>query len=135
MVFGGGGILKYRKKTELNRARIAPPASDPSEPENTQPCLALGALLFAASDRGLFIWRTYVTKHTKDHPIDRAAASRVIDVKEVCRLTSLHRATLYDMTKRGEFPRPVKLAKRRVAWREADVLTWLEKRPAVNWAA
>ena len=74
-------------------------------------------------------------KPAKASSLDRSAANRVIDVKAVCQLTSLHRATLYDMAKRGEFPRPIKLAKRRVAWRESDVLTWLETRPGVTRAA
>ena len=74
-------------------------------------------------------------KHAKAVKVDRTAANRVVDLKAVCQLTSLHRATLYELAKRGDFPRPVKLAKRRVAWREADVLAWLETRPAVDWAA
>ena len=76
-----------------------------------------------------------MTKTAKAASVDRAAAIKMIDWKSVSQLTSLHRATLYDMAKRGEFPAPIKLAKRRVAWREADVLAWLEARPSVTWAA
>mgnify|MGYP000114158309 FL=1 len=43
-------------------------------------------------------------------------------------LTGLSRSTLYDWMKRGEFPQPVKLGSRIVAWRESDVTAWLEAR-------
>ncbi|WP_137702885.1 helix-turn-helix transcriptional regulator [Marimonas lutisalis] len=40
--------------------------------------------------------------------------------------TGLSRSTLYDWMKRGEFPQPVKLGTRLVAWRESDIDAWLE---------
>lgn len=42
--------------------------------------------------------------------------------------TGLSRSTLYDWMKRGDFPQPVKLGTRLVAWRESDVNAWLESR-------
>ncbi len=45
---------------------------------------------------------------------------------EVEARTGLSRSTLYDWMKRGEFPQPVKLGTRIVAWRESDITTWLE---------
>lgn len=42
--------------------------------------------------------------------------------------TGLSRSTLYDWMKRGDFPQPVKLGARIVAWRESDVTAWLETR-------
>jgi len=42
--------------------------------------------------------------------------------------TGLSRSTLYDWMKRGDFPQPVKLGARIVAWRESDVTAWLESR-------
>lgn len=47
---------------------------------------------------------------------------------EVEARTGLSRSTLYDWMKRGEFPQPVKLGTRLVAWRESDVTAWLESR-------
>jgi prophage regulatory protein len=38
------------------------------------------------------------------------------------------RSTIYDWIKRGDFPQPVKLGSRTVAWRESDVVAWLESR-------
>jgi prophage regulatory protein len=40
--------------------------------------------------------------------------------------TGLSRSTIYEWMKRGEFPQPVKLGVRIVAWRESDVTAWLE---------
>lgn len=40
----------------------------------------------------------------------------------------LSRSTIYEMMNRGEFPRPVRIGRRAVAWREADVGEWLASR-------
>ncbi|MDQ2088644.1 helix-turn-helix transcriptional regulator [Marimonas arenosa] len=47
---------------------------------------------------------------------------------EVEARTGLSRSTLYVWMKRGEFPQPVRLGARLVAWRESDVTAWLESR-------
>ena len=47
---------------------------------------------------------------------------------EVETRTGISRSTLYDWMKRGDFPQPVKLGARIVAWRESDVTAWLESR-------
>lgn len=38
--------------------------------------------------------------------------------------TGLSRSTLYALMSRGEFPRPVRIARRAVAWRESDLAAW-----------
>ncbi len=47
---------------------------------------------------------------------------------DVERITGLSRSTLYAWMKAGDFPQPVKLGARLVAWRERDVAEWLETR-------
>ena len=47
---------------------------------------------------------------------------------DVERITGLSRSTLYSMIANGSFPKPIKLGKRAVGWREADIATWLESR-------
>jgi prophage regulatory protein len=47
---------------------------------------------------------------------------------EVEARTGLSRSTLYEWMKRGEFPQPVKLGTRLVAWRESDIAAWLKSR-------
>ena len=53
---------------------------------------------------------------------------RIYRRPDVEKLVGLSRSTLYAMMAEGSFPKPVKLGKRAVGWREADVLDWLESR-------
>lgn len=43
--------------------------------------------------------------------------------------TGLSRSSLYAMMDKGEFPRPVRIGKRAVAWPQSAVETWLAERP------
>ncbi len=43
-------------------------------------------------------------------------------------ITGLSRSTLYAKMSRGEFPRPVKLSDRIVAWPESQIDAWLSER-------
>lgn len=54
--------------------------------------------------------------------------NRLLRRPEVETVTGLSRSTLYDWMKRGDFPQPVKLGARIVAWRESDIIDWLESR-------
>lgn len=47
-------------------------------------------------------------------------------------LTGLARSTIYHLMSRGQFPRPVRLSVRAVAWRESDVTAWLASRPLAD---
>ncbi|MEL6286639.1 MAG: AlpA family transcriptional regulator [Pseudomonadota bacterium] len=51
--------------------------------------------------------------------------------REVEARTGLARSTIYEWVKRGDFPKPVRLGARLVAWRESDVADWLQSREAV----
>ena len=55
---------------------------------------------------------------------------RIYRRPDVEKLVGLSRSTLYAMMAEGNFPKPVKLGKRAVGWREADVQGWLESRYA-----
>jgi prophage regulatory protein len=44
-------------------------------------------------------------------------------------LTGLARSTLYDLMAKGQFPRPVKLTGKAVAWPESQIVAWLAQRP------
>ena len=58
----------------------------------------------------------------------RAEARRVVDRLlnkwAVERETSLDITTIYRRMKTGTFPQPVRVGKRRVAWRESDIAAW-----------
>jgi prophage regulatory protein len=49
----------------------------------------------------------------------------------VLRLTGLGRSTIYRLMAEDKFPAPVRLAKRAVAWRRADLDRWGANRPEV----
>ena len=55
--------------------------------------------------------------------------SRVMRLPDVQEHVGLRRSAIYELVKRGDFPRPIKLSKRAVGWRESDVLKWLASRP------
>jgi prophage regulatory protein len=51
-------------------------------------------------------------------------------MRAVTHMTGLGRSTIYRMVAENRFPRPVRLAKRAVAWRRADLERWSGERPA-----
>ena len=53
-----------------------------------------------------------------------SAPDRLIGKWELERRTSLDISTIYRKIKRGTFPHPVRVALRRVAWRESEVIAW-----------
>ncbi|MFG6565945.1 helix-turn-helix transcriptional regulator [Sulfitobacter sp. 1A13421] len=46
--------------------------------------------------------------------------------------TGLSRSSLYSMMATGDFPRPVRVGKRAVAWPESTVAAWLASRPRAD---
>jgi prophage regulatory protein len=57
---------------------------------------------------------------------------RIYKLPEVLAVTRLGRTTLYEKIKRGEFPPPVRLGARAIAWRDEDLAAWLSSRPKTN---
>jgi prophage regulatory protein len=43
--------------------------------------------------------------------------------------TGLSRSSLYAMMDAGDFPRPIRIGKRAVAWPQSSIETWLAQRP------
>lgn len=54
--------------------------------------------------------------------------SRLLSLPAVVAATGVSRASIYVWMKVGGFPKPVKLGPRRVAWKQADVETWISSR-------
>jgi prophage regulatory protein len=52
----------------------------------------------------------------------------LISAKEVCRRTSLSRASLYRLMAQGVFPKPVPLHGVRKAWIESEIDAWVAAR-------
>jgi prophage regulatory protein len=50
---------------------------------------------------------------------------RVLRIPEVIDLVGLSVSTIYAMIADGRFPRPIKLGKRAVGWKESTIDAWL----------
>lgn len=53
---------------------------------------------------------------------------RFIGRRELLAITGIPQSTLYEMMKAGAFPRGVKITRRRVGWRESQVIAWQQSR-------
>lgn len=47
-----------------------------------------------------------------------------LPLPEVCERICLKKSWVYDAVQRGEFPKPVHLTPRRVAWRLSEIESW-----------
>lgn len=56
----------------------------------------------------------------------------LLRLRAVMHMTGLSRSSLYRLIADGQFPRPVRLGPRAVAWRRADVDAWSEARPVTT---
>lgn len=56
--------------------------------------------------------------------------NKILRLKEVTKLTTLSRSSIYRLMSDEEFPTSIKLGDRAVAWLEAEVEQWIEERIA-----
>ena len=54
---------------------------------------------------------------------------KIIRLPEVIQRVCLSKATIYRLIKSEDFPQPLQLGCRSVAWRVDDISTWLDSRP------
>lgn len=57
---------------------------------------------------------------------------RLIRRAEVTRLTGLGRSAIYQKIASGEFPTPIRLGARAVAWQEHEVVRWIANRVSLS---
>ena len=58
---------------------------------------------------------------------------RLLPLPEVQQIVPLSRSSIYKKLAAGEFPAPIRLSPgRRVAWRERDLLAWLNARAGIT---
>jgi len=57
-----------------------------------------------------------------------ANSKNFLGLPAICSMTDLSRSTIYRLIADGDFPKPVRISKGRVAWRERDLTAWLESR-------
>lgn len=56
----------------------------------------------------------------------------LLKIKEVLLITGLGKTNLYGQIRSGDFPAPVRLGPRAVAWRSDAVTAWVESRPVAQ---
>ena len=54
--------------------------------------------------------------------------NRLVRMKELSRIVGYKPWSIYRLIRLGNFPRPVKLGQRAVAWRESDISDWIDSR-------
>ncbi len=57
---------------------------------------------------------------------------KLIKLKQVMDCTGLARSTVYKFMADGQFPKPVKLGSKMVAWVESEVSAWIQERVSVR---
>lgn len=60
---------------------------------------------------------------------------RLIRLPDVQKLTGMARSTIYERMTQGAFPRPLKLSPRHVAWKEGEILDWIDSLPTSSGAS
>lgn len=75
-----------------------------------------------------------MTIHVIDRPrsLTEPSPPLFLRIGVVMRLTGLGRSTIYRLMADEQFPSPVRLTKRVVAWRRSDLELWSEGRPKVS---
>ncbi|WP_429141073.1 helix-turn-helix transcriptional regulator [Aeromonas veronii] len=53
---------------------------------------------------------------------------KLIKLKYVIEMTTLSKATIYRLMSKGAFPSAVHLGARAVAWRQSDVIEWIDSK-------
>jgi prophage regulatory protein len=71
-------------------------------------------------------------ENDSENPNPRSSSSvgqsRVLRLKEVCRVTGLGRSFIYQLQAQGQFPHSIRLGVRAVGWLEKDVQHWVDGR-------
>ncbi len=58
--------------------------------------------------------------------------TKLLRLPEVLEIVGLGKTNLYGKLKRGEFPAPLRLGKRAIAWKQSDIQEWINTLPLVG---
>jgi prophage regulatory protein len=59
-------------------------------------------------------------------------ASKLLRLSDVITLTGMKRSWVLSETKDGNFPKPLRLGGRSIAWREQEIVDWIDARPIAD---
>jgi prophage regulatory protein len=73
-----------------------------------------------------------MSHHDEKHAPHRASApeclSRILRLKEVCKVTGLGRSCIHQLQAEQRFPHSIRIGARAVGWLEDDIKRWLTDR-------
>lgn len=72
------------------------------------------------------------TKYPEDAAINDTGV-RFMRLPAVEQMTGLKKHTIYELMRRGLFPRPVKIGPRAGAWKAGELIAWLSSRPSADY--
>lgn len=53
-------------------------------------------------------------------------------INQVSQITSLSKSTIYRLIKESQFPKPVRISRMRVGWKQSDLDAYIASRPTVG---
>ena len=122
-----GALRLKRKRPNEHSAMSAKPA-----PQTTAPARATSQ--FAPDVQGRTILPA-TNLAPGGHPQAAQAADQIMAAQPillrlpmVMRITGLARSTIYKLISQNQFPVPIKLSKRAVAWLQSEIETWVSSR-------
>ena len=59
----------------------------------------------------------------------------LVQLSEVTNMVGISRSTIYEQMNSGEFPAPIKIGQRAVAWRAEEVIEWINTRERAMYGA
>jgi prophage regulatory protein len=57
-------------------------------------------------------------------------SDRILRMRELPGHVGIKKSLIYELIKKGDFPRAVKLGERARGWRQSDIVAWVAKRRA-----
>lgn len=57
---------------------------------------------------------------------------KLIKLKDVTEMTTLSKATIYRLMKQGTFPGPIHLGSKSVAWKQSEIIEWIESKASAR---
>lgn len=67
----------------------------------------------------------YERQRVSVQSLQGCATERLLRGRDVFRLVTLSRTTVWRRVREGTFPAPVSLGSTRIAWRESDIAAWM----------
>lgn len=67
-------------------------------------------------------------KKIKNKEEDIIVSEKLLRIKDINKRFCIPTSTVWDWIKKGQFPKPIKLGKRFVVWKESELLAWIDYR-------